>query len=69
MGMKGQNDKLIDIIIEQAVQLEISRLKNKELSILVERLSEQLLKFDPTCSILPKILNDTQGKDYSITPH
>ena len=54
--MKEQNNKFIEIIIEQAVQLEIARLKNYELSCLVEKLAEQLVQYDPACSSLPKIL-------------
>ena len=45
--MKENNDKLIEIIVEQAVQLEIVRLKNKELSLLVRELAEQLVKYAP----------------------
>lgn len=59
--MKEQNDKLIEIIVEQAVQLEIARFKNKELTALVEKLAQQLLKYDPTCSALPKILEIVIG--------
>ena len=47
--MKEQNNKFIEIIIEQAVQLEIARLKNYELSCLVEKLAEQLVQYDPAC--------------------
>lgn len=52
--MKEQNDKLIEIIIEQAVQLEIAKFKNKELSALVEKLAQQLLKYDSTYLNLPQ---------------
>jgi len=58
--MKEQNNKFIEIIIEQAVQLEIARLKNYELSCLVEKLAEQLVQYDPACSSLQKILRKMQ---------
>ena len=58
--MKEQNNKFIEIIIEQAVQLEIARLKNYELSCLVEKLAEQLVQYDPAFSSLPKILRKRQ---------
>ena len=44
--MNECNDKLIEIIIEQAVQLEIARFKNKELTSLVDKLGHQLLQLN-----------------------
>jgi hypothetical protein len=44
--MKDSNEKLIKIIIEQAVQLEIARFKNNELISLVDKLKNQLLQLN-----------------------
>lgn len=44
--MKDSNEKLIEIIIEQAVQLEIARFKNNELISLVDKLKNQLLQLN-----------------------
>lgn len=44
--MKDSNEKLIKIIIEQAVQLEIARFKTNELISLVDKLKNQLLQLN-----------------------
>ena len=44
--MKDSNEKLIEIIIEQAVQLEIARFKNNERISLVDKLKNQLLQLN-----------------------
>lgn len=49
--MNEQNDKLIEIIVEQAVQLEIARLRNSELTSLIRKLAGQLEQFRSTGNI------------------
>lgn len=46
--MKKYENKLIDVIVEQTIQLEITRLKNKELTSLVHQLVEKLKRYEPT---------------------
>lgn len=46
--MKIPQDKLIEIIVEQAVQLEIARIRNVELTSLVRELASQLAQFSST---------------------
>ena len=46
--MKKPQDKLIEIIVEQAVQLEIARIRNVELTSLVIELASQLEQFSST---------------------
>ena len=46
--MKKPQDKLIEVIVEQAVQLEIARIRNVELTSLVIELASQLEQFSST---------------------